>query len=94
MITTRFAPSPTGYMHIGNLRTALFNYIVARQTDGNFILRFDDTDSTRSKPEFAAAIAEDLEWLGLGWDKLERQSDRREFYLKAMRHLQKSGQTV
>ena len=65
MTTTRFAPSPTGYIHVGNLRTALFNYMIARKNGGEFILRLDDTDSTRSTIEYADAIKEDLTWLGL-----------------------------
>ncbi len=76
MTTTRFAPSPTGYLHIGNLRAALFNYIIARQNGGSFILRLDDTDPVRSKPEYADAIREDLRWLGLDWDREETQSAR------------------
>ncbi|MEM6324860.1 MAG: glutamate--tRNA ligase [Pseudomonadota bacterium] len=83
MTTTRFAPSPTGYLHIGNLRTALFNYLIARKAGGTFILRLDDTDPERSKPEYADAIMEDLEWLGLTWDRVERQSDRLDRYAHA-----------
>jgi len=74
MTVTRFAPSPTGFLHIGNLRTALFNYLIAQQAGGQFILRLDDTDPERSKPEYADAIMADLEWLGLGWDRAEKQS--------------------
>jgi glutamyl-tRNA synthetase len=76
MTVTRFAPSPTGYIHVGNLRTALMNYLIARKAGGTFILRLDDTDRERSKEEYADAIKADLEWLGLTWDRLERQSDR------------------
>ncbi|MEL6167555.1 MAG: glutamate--tRNA ligase [Pseudomonadota bacterium] len=83
MIVTRFAPSPTGYLHIGNLRIALFNYMIARQAGGTFILRIDDTDPVRSKPEYVDAIKEDLEWLGLHWDRVEKQSDRLERYAEA-----------
>jgi len=83
MTVTRFAPSPTGYLHIGNLRTALFNYLIAKKAGGTFVLRLDDTDPERSKPEFADAIQEDLEWLGLSWDRLERQSDRLDRYAAA-----------
>jgi len=75
MTTTRFAPSPTGYIHIGNLRTALFNYMIARKQGGEFILRLDDTDPVRSKQEYADGIKEDLEWLGLHWDRVEKQSE-------------------
>ena len=80
MTVTRFAPSPTGYLHIGNLRTALFNFMIARKTGGTFILRIDDTDAARSKGEYVDAICEDLEWLGLNWDRIERQSTRFERY--------------
>ena len=76
MTTTRFAPSPTGYIHIGNLRTALMNFLIARKAGGTFILRIDDTDPERSKEEYVDAIKEDLEWLGLTWDRVERQSRR------------------
>jgi glutamyl-tRNA synthetase len=82
-IVTRFAPSPTGYLHIGNLRTALFNHLIARKSGGQFILRLDDTDPDRSKPEYADAIMHDLEWLGLTWDRVERQSDRLDRYRAA-----------
>ncbi len=91
MTTTRFAPSPTGYLHVGNLRTALMNYLIARQSGGTFILRIDDTDPERSKPEFADAIREDLEWLGLTWDKEEKQSDRLDLYSDAARKLREAG---
>ncbi len=91
MTTTRFAPSPTGYLHIGNLRTALFNYLIARKAGGQFILRIDDTDPQRSKPEYVAAIKEDLTWLGLGWDRVAHQSDRLERYNGAADELRASG---
>ena len=80
MTVTRFAPSPTGYIHVGNLRTALMNYLIARKTGGTFILRMDDTDRERSKEEYADGIKRDLEWLGLTWDRFERQSDRLDRY--------------
>ncbi len=83
MAITRFAPSPTGFLHVGNLRTALFNFLIARKSGGTFILRLDDTDPERSRPEFADAIQRDLEWLGLNWDRLERQSERLGRYQKA-----------
>ena len=73
---TRFAPSPTGRLHAGNLRTALLNWLLARQTGGSFALRLDDTDAERSSPAFAAAIRADLAWLGLAWEREERQSER------------------
>ncbi|EAQ44326.1 glutamyl-tRNA synthetase [Roseobacter sp. MED193] len=83
MTTTRFAPSPTGYIHVGNLRTALMNFLIARKAGGEFILRIDDTDPERSKEEYVDAIKQDLEWLGLTWDRVERQSSRLERYVAA-----------
>ena len=83
MTTTRFAPSPTGWLHIGNLRAALFNYAIARQQGGTFILRIDDTDPERSKDAYVDGIRADLEWLGLTWDREERQSARMDRYLAA-----------
>ncbi|MDJ0630859.1 MAG: glutamate--tRNA ligase [Rhodobacter sp.] len=91
MTTTRFAPSPTGYLHVGNLRTALFNWMIARKAGGTFILRLDDTDPERSKQEYADAIMEDLEWLGLTWDRVERQSDRLDRYAAAADRLRDAG---
>ena len=87
MTVTRFAPSPTGYIHVGNLRTALMNFLIARKAGGTFILRLDDTDRERSKQEYADGIKEDLEWLGLTWDRVERQSDRLERYAEAAEQL-------
>ncbi|MBT2129730.1 glutamate--tRNA ligase [Aliiroseovarius lamellibrachiae] len=91
MTTTRFAPSPTGYIHVGNLRTALFNYLIARKSGGQFILRLDDTDPERSKQEYADAIMQDLEWLGLTWDRVEKQSDRLARYEAAAQELRDNG---
>ena len=91
MTVTRFAPSPTGYIHIGNLRAALFNWLIARKAGGTFILRMDDTDRERSKQEYADAIKRDLEWLGLTWDRFERQSDRLERYAEAADSLRAAG---
>jgi glutamyl-tRNA synthetase len=88
---TRFAPSPTGYIHVGNLRTALMNYLIARQTGGKFILRLDDTDQERSKPEYSDGIMADLTWLGLTWDRLERQSLRFDRYREAAEDLKAKG---
>ena len=88
---TRFAPSPTGFIHVGNLRTALFNYLIARKTGGTFILRLDDTDQERSKQEYVDAIKEDLEWLGLSWDREERQSLRLDRYEAAAESLRRTG---
>ncbi|MDE4140636.1 MULTISPECIES: glutamate--tRNA ligase [Rhodobacterales] len=91
MTTTRFAPSPTGYIHVGNLRTALMNYLIARKAGGTFILRIDDTDPERSKEEYVDAIKQDLEWLGLGWDRIERQSERLDRYHEAADKLREMG---
>ncbi|HHW77010.1 MAG TPA: glutamate--tRNA ligase [Xanthomonadaceae bacterium] len=66
-VKTRFAPSPTGYLHLGNVRTALFNALLARRWGGRFLLRIEDTDRERSRPEYVAALLEDLRWLGLDW---------------------------
>ncbi|MFU8898260.1 MAG: glutamate--tRNA ligase [Roseinatronobacter sp.] len=90
-IVTRFAPSPTGYLHIGNLRTALFNYLIARKSGGEFVLRLDDTDAERSKQEYIDGIQHDLEWLGLTWDRVEQQSKRLERYNDAAERLRADG---
>ncbi len=90
-IVTRFAPSPTGYIHVGNLRTALMNWLIARKAGGTFILRLDDTDRERSKQEYADAIMEDLEWLGLTWDRVEKQSLRMDRYAEAAERLRADG---
>ncbi len=87
MTTTRFAPSPTGWLHIGNLRAALFNYAIARQNGGTFVLRIDDTDQERSKDEYIQGIKDDLTWLGLDWDRVEHQSARMDRYLEAKQRL-------
>ena len=91
MTTTRFAPSPTGYIHVGNLRTALFNYMIAAKSGGTFILRIDDTDPVRSEEKYVDAIKQDLEWLGLTWDKVERQSDRMDLYAETADKLREMG---
>ncbi|SLN40059.1 Glutamate--tRNA ligase 1 [Roseovarius litorisediminis] len=91
MTTTRFAPSPTGYIHVGNLRTALMNYLIAAKTGGTFILRIDDTDPERSKEEYVDGIKRDLEWLGLHWDRIERQSERLDRYAEAADRLREMG---
>ena len=91
MTTTRFAPSPTGHLHVGNLRTALFNYLIARQMDGTFVLRIDDTDPVRSKPKYVDSIKRDLEWLGLYWDRIEFQSNRLEQYAQTAEKLRDMG---
>jgi glutamyl-tRNA synthetase len=91
MTVTRFAPSPTGNIHVGNLRTALFNYLITRKAGGEFILRIDDTDPVRSKQEYIDGIKEDLTWLGLTWDRTESQSSRLERYSAAMDELRAAG---
>lgn len=91
MTITRFAPSPTGFLHVGNLRTALFNYLIARKAGGQFVLRLDDTDPERSTQEYADGIKQDLEWLGLTWDRVERQSDRLDRYNEAADELRAAG---
>ena len=91
MTTTRFAPSPTGYIHVGNLRTALMNFLIARKAGGQFILRIDDTDPERSKEEYVDAIKADLDWLGLHRDRVERQSDRLDRYVAAADKLRDMG---
>ncbi|KIT16115.1 glutamate--tRNA ligase [Jannaschia aquimarina] len=91
MTVTRFAPSPTGYLHVGNLRTALMNWMIARKDGGTFVLRLDDTDPERSREEFADGIREDLEWLGLDWDREERQSRRLDRYVAAADDLRAKG---
>jgi glutamyl-tRNA synthetase len=87
----RFAPSPTGLLHVGNARIALANFLFARRHGGEFLLRLDDTDAERSRPEHAAAIAQDLLWLGIGWDGQFRQSDRMDRYAAAAERLKQAG---
>ncbi|MBK1662044.1 glutamate--tRNA ligase [Paracraurococcus ruber] len=87
----RFAPSPTGFLHVGNARIALVNWLLARRLGGTLLLRLDDTDTERSKPEYAEAIGEDLRWLGLDWDESFRQSDRRALYDAAAARLKAAG---
>jgi glutamyl-tRNA synthetase len=100
MIRVRFAPSPTGYLHIGNVRTALFNYLYAKHHQGHFILRIEDTDRERSKPEFEKALIEDLRWMGIRWAEGPdiggpgapyRQSEKLEIYQDFVRQLIKKG---
>jgi glutamyl-tRNA synthetase len=90
-IVTRFAPSPTGRLHVGNIRTALHNYLFARKHGGTFILRIDDTDRERSTQEFDQAIRDDLEWMGLTPDKLFRQSQRSDLYERDFQRLKDAG---
>jgi len=90
-VTVRFAPSPTGHIHIGNSRPALFNWLFARKTGGRFILRFDDTDLERSKQEYVVSIEKDLRWLGIEPDRIERQSERVDSYDAAAQKLKDAG---
>lgn len=99
-VRTRFAPSPTGFLHIGGARTALFSWALARKEGGTFVLRIEDTDSSRSRPEFEEAIYEDLSWLGIDWDEGPdkggpfgpyRQSERKALYLRFFETLRESG---
>ena len=91
MTALRFAPSPTGYLHVGNIRTALFNWLYAQKLEGQFVLRLDDTDLARSKQEYADQIEKDLAWLGLTIDRLERQSERIARYDAVARDLKERG---
>lgn len=88
---TRFAPSPTGRLHVGNLRTAVLNWLVARKAGGTFVLRIDDTDPERSEERHVDLIRRDLDWLGLHWDREERQSARTESYRAALARLREEG---
>jgi glutamyl-tRNA synthetase len=90
-VATRFAPSPTGRLHVGNIRTALHNFLFARKNGGAFILRIDDTDRERSTDEFDLAIRDDLDWLGLTPDKIVRQSARFDLYEREFDKLKKAG---
>jgi glutamyl-tRNA synthetase len=90
-VIVRFAPSPTGYLHIGNARTALFNWLFAQKHGGRFVQRFDDTDVARSKQEYADAALEDLNWLGIVPDRVEYQSRRFGVYDAAVERLKQAG---
>ncbi|HZU51621.1 MAG TPA: glutamate--tRNA ligase [Sphingomicrobium sp.] len=90
-VVTRFAPSPTGRLHVGNIRTALHNFLFAKKYGGTFILRIDDTDRARSTPEFDAAIRDDLDWLGLAPDHVVRQSERFDLYEREFERLKEAG---
>jgi len=90
-IRVRFAPSPTGVLHIGSARTTLFNYLFAKQNKGSFILRIEDTDKQRSKKEFEEDILDSLKWLGFQWDELYYQSERTKIYEKYLKKLLDSG---
>lgn len=90
-VITRFAPSPTGRLHVGNIRTALHNFLFARKHGGRFILRIDDTDRERSTAEFEQAIRDDLDWLGLKPDLVVRQSERFGLYSQEFERLRQAG---
>ncbi len=96
MVVTRFAPSPTGYLHLGGARTALFNWLFARKRGGKFILRIEDTDIKRNTPTAARQVMDDLRWLGIEWDEGPEvggpngpylQSQRRDIYDKYIKKL-------
>jgi len=100
MVVTRFAPSPTGYLHVGGARTALFNWLLAKKMGGKFILRIEDTDTRRNTPTAAQQVMDDLQWLGLNWDEGPRvggengpylQSERRDIYDKYIQQLLDEG---
>lgn len=91
-VVTRFAPSPTGFLHVGGARTALFNWLWAKNTGGRFVLRVEDTDRERSTPEATQAILDSMEWLGLDWDELHYQSQREERHNEHVQKLLDSGQ--
>ena len=89
---TRFAPSPTGLLHLGHAYSALTAFDLAREHNGRFLLRIEDIDATRSRPEFETAILEDLEWLGLEWESpVRRQSDHFDDYTAALERLRDLG---
>jgi len=91
MVKVRFAPSPTGYLHVGNARAALVNFMFARREGGVLLLRLDDTDTERGRPEFEQGIYDDLRWLGITWDETARQSDRLARYEEVAEKLKASG---
>ncbi len=91
MVKVRFAPSPTGYLHVGNARAALVNFLFARHEGGQLLLRLDDTDTERGRPEYEQGIYDDLRWLGIEWDEQARQSDRFARYAEVAEALKASG---
>ena len=84
MVITRFSPSPTGQLHLGNIRTALINYLFTTKLAGKFLLRIDDTDLKRSKSTYTEQIIADLSWLQIKWDEMFKQSNRLDFYAQKM----------
>jgi len=91
MVKVRFAPSPTGYLHIGGARTALFNWMYAKAVGGQFVLRIEDTDQQRSKKEYEEEILDSMKWLGLDWEELVYQSQRFDIYKEHAQRLLKEG---
>ena len=92
-VRTRFAPSPTGDLHLGNARTALFNFLHAKHENGKFLLRIEDTDTNRSRDSFTKSILEDLTWLQLDWDEtIVYQSQRIDRHREAIKSLLEAGQ--
>ncbi len=92
-VRVRFAPSPTGFLHVGGLRTALYNWVFARQAQGAFILRIEDTDDARNREEWVTGIDDSLHWFGLDWDERYRQSERADRHAAAAETLAVSGLT-
>ena len=90
-VKVRFAPSPTGFLHVGNARTAVITWLFCRQQKGHFLLRIDDTDRERSRDECEVAIEEGLTWLGLDWDQKENQKFRMERYNEVIEKLKADG---
>src|SRR3989344_5732330 len=90
-IVCRFAPSPTGFLHVGGARSALFNYLFAKQNNGKLILRIEDTDKERSKPEYEKDILDAFEWLQIDFDETYRQSERLDIHKKQLARLLESG---
>src|SRR3972149_12204718 len=90
-VRVRFAPSPTGTMHVGTARTALFNFLFAKKYGGNMVLRIEDTNKERSKKEYEDDILEGLKWLSISYNELYRQSDRTAVYKKYLEQLIASG---
>ena len=90
-VKVRFAPSPTGFLHIGGVRTALFNFLFARHNKGKLLLRIEDTDTERSKKEYEKSIIETMDWLGLDYDEFYRQSERSDIYQKHLKKIIDAG---
>jgi len=90
-VKIRFAPSPTGFLHVGNARTAVICWLFARKENGHFLLRIDDTDQERSKDEYEQAIMDGLQWLGLDWDDKVNQKDRTDRYDAVIEKLKADG---